>query len=262
MMMVAIVAVVISCRPTLGTIQQSKQARVAKREAIHNIVATNRTPEDRVKNDKEIRKVQEHLNSQLTLLSKTPDTLDRYLTTLNTIYEDSAVLKYLKSKFSSFDWSNTKSERLRSNANKLANARDSIMYAYVTDQGTPKELTGREEYRRLRGNVIRRQELTFQKIALSPVYGDKVNGFEGIIANFYVVPITFQFVPLNGGEGKSILVDGGKTVKEKLIPGNYRVHFLNGGKELCPPSDFTVDNVVQQYNGESCHWFTYMPRFF
>ena len=257
------VAAASSYAQRLGTRQQTHQARVAKKEAQRNAVKAKLLLKD-LKDEPyfQVKMVQKHLNSLKRAFVRTkPDSVASLLSILEAIHKDSLAMNLLKTYDRTPDWVKADIDRWWSNADRMDRIRDSIMHAYVTNSSLPEEMTEREESRRLRSEVIKRQELTFQKIALSPVYGDKVNGFEGIIANLYIVPITFQFVPLNGGEGKSILTDAGKTVKEKLIPGNYRVHFLNGGTEICRPIDITVDAVVQQYKGEACHWFVYLPRY-
>jgi hypothetical protein len=117
------------------------------------------------------------------------------------------------------------------------------------------------EYRhadRVETNEARREELTFQKLKQNPVIGDSL-GLMGIISNKYYMPITFKFSPLDGGESKSLLVGSGRIITEKLIPGKYLVHYLNGGREICEPQKMTVSSVINSYDGIDCHWFAYMP---
>ena len=126
------------------------------------------------------------------------------------------------------------------------------------DNPIPFVMTRLQMRRRLQSNVIRRQELVFKKLEQNPVYGSEL-GFKGIIDNKYAYPVTFKFTPLDGGESKSVFVLAGKMQIETLVPGTYAVQFLDGGRELCSPSIFTVNAVINSYGGTPCHWFAYMP---
>jgi hypothetical protein len=171
--------------------------------------------------------------------------------------------------FAPLEWKKVKRDALAVQLKKYTEEKNRLFDQYVANTNVPKELTPREERRRLRGlhitredrvetNITRREELTFKKYESNPVIGDK-QGFMGIIANDYSVPLIFKFEPLDGGESISPLVKARTMEEHKLIPGKYRVRFLNGGKEICDPIIISVNSVVTTYAGISCHWYTYMP---
>lgn len=123
----------------------------------------------------------------------------------------------------------------------------------------PKEMGKTTMQRRQQSNVVRREELTFQKLANNPVIGDS-SGYQGIIKNMSKWKgVTFRIVSKNGGESKSFYVGPNGSVRDKLIPGIYTVSFLDGNKKLSPDIEISSGVTIDSFDGEPCHWFAYWP---
>lgn len=138
--------------------------------------------------------------------------------------------------------------------------RDSIIFGFITGNDVPRELQPRELDARLRGNVIRRQELVLGKIETNMSETATSPGLKVIVANDYWLPVTFKFEPLDGGEKISINISSGRKEYLSLIPGQYLVHYLNGGKEISRPAVLNLDGSKHNYQGEHCFGYVYMPK--
>jgi hypothetical protein len=149
---------------------------------------------------------------------------------------------------------------------KLANLqheRDFIFSQYAATPDVPKEMLKIEQKRRLRSNVVRREELVLEKIEnnLGKVEpsGNKA-GYKVILDNQYHSRITFKIVAINGGDIQSSVVDSRKKETIYLLPGSYTVSFFNGGTQIGNPRSMTIDGRTHTYLGEECFNFAYMPR--
>ncbi len=261
--LVAIATSAYSQRP--NTVQNRRQVRLAEAEARRNAIRAQQllaqNPEARAY--WETKKLQRTIDSlQKLILSKdTTDGLAGIAERESLLKSDSAILAYLKSQNKTTAAVRATVDEYWHRQAKYDRAYDSIMYADVTNIGVPKEMTPRQENRRTRANVVRREELVYQKLASNPVLGNGTEGLGGIISNQYIVPVIFKFTPQNGGESKSILVEPQGIIEDNLIPGLYLVSFWDGGRQLGHPIQITVNAAVMNYNGLECHWFVYMPRF-
>lgn len=122
----------------------------------------------------------------------------------------------------------------------------------------PAHVTQLELRRYEQAAKIERENLSTKKSLREVLVSE--DGLEGIIGNDYFLPITFELIPVNGGEKTAFLLEAKTKTKADLIPGDYVVRFLNGGREVCSPALMRVSLQKKFYKGESCHWFIYMPR--
>ncbi len=122
----------------------------------------------------------------------------------------------------------------------------------------PAHVTQLELRRYEQAAKIERENLSTKKSLREVLVSE--DGLEGIIGNDYFLPITFILRPLNGGEKAAFLLESKTRMTVDLIPGDYLVHFFNGGREVCLPVPMRVSLQRKFYKGESCHWFIYMPR--
>lgn len=160
----------------------------------------------------------------------------------------------------------------------LQNQRDLIFMRYSTTTDIPKEVSQSTVRKRERGNTLRREEMVISKMEInlkestldsgydkrnySIVPKDKKVGYKVIIDNEYWRPITFEFVPKDGGEYYSVNVrptKNGKFTEIYLLPGMYDVHYKNGGTDICLPRVMHIDGVIRNYQGVDCFNYAWMP---
>jgi hypothetical protein len=105
------------------------------------------------------------------------------------------------------------------------------------------------------------RERTIEKYRQAPVYGDSLNGFEGIIHNTRGGRGTFHLQGRRGIEALSISLDGGDTVYVRLLPDIYDYRIVDNDGELKGWGEFHVGARISVYSyyGEPIrrHWFLY-----
>ncbi len=149
----------------------------------------------------------------------------------------------------------------------LQKYRDNIFLSFTLTREVPKEASRREIKLRQRGNYLRRQELVIEKVEanLSSVNPSNLSatngGYKVIVANDYVMPVTFIITPIDGGEDKTIVIDPFKKINIYLLPGKYSVSTLNGSSQSCADKQLTINGSTHIFKGEECFNFIYMPRF-
>lgn len=149
----------------------------------------------------------------------------------------------------------------------LQNERDNIFLGFATTREVSKEVSRREVKLRQRGNYLRRQELTLQKVEsnLSSVDPSGLSGTDGgykvIVANDYIMTVTFVISPMDGGEEKTIVIDAHKKIDVYLVPGRYLVSALSESVASYTDKQMTINGSTHIFKGEECFNFIYMPRF-
>lgn len=152
----------------------------------------------------------------------------------------------------------------------LQNQRDEMIQNFLSpDLAIPREMGPVTKNRRLRSNVVRREELVLAKIennigssgaAINPV--DSPQGYKVIFDNKYSLSTTFVLVPLNGGERVAISLSPKTRQNVFVLPGKYLVEFIVNGRkweELTSP--LTIDGTSHLYEGELCFGFVYKSKF-
>lgn len=145
----------------------------------------------------------------------------------------------------------------------LEQERDNIFLRYTTTTEVPTEISPRETRRRNRANYLRREELTLEKIEgnLTIIQPTGQNaGYKVIIANDYIIPITFAIYPIKGGDKISVNLAPNKNTEIYLIPGTYSVSCLNGGNQIGNSFTISIDGSKHIFQGKECFAFAYMPR--
>lgn len=158
----------------------------------------------------------------------------------------------------------------------LERERETIFLKYATSVNVPKELSARELRRRERTNVLRREDMVISKIeaniaststsatsmSVDPASTPATQaGYKIILVNDHVLPTNFIISPVNGGEGKGVLLGSLKKSITYLIPGRYLVTFQQSGETKGLPQILNVTGEVKIINGESCFGYAYMSRF-
>lgn len=149
----------------------------------------------------------------------------------------------------------------------LQNERDNIFLSFATTRELSKEASRREVKLRQRGNYLRRQELVLEKVEanLSSIDPSDLlgtdRGYKVIVANDYTMTVTFVIRPVDGGEGKSVVVTPREKVNVYLVPGRYLVSTLSGSAAAYTDKQLTIDGSTHIFKGEDCFNFIYMPRF-
>lgn len=134
---------------------------------------------------------------------------------------------------------------------KYAAVYDSIVYDASRNPEKYKGLNRGELAEMLRYNFIRRNNLIydlekddlFQSVASGDSNLDwQHKRFRGIVLNEYSLPVTFWFEALDGGRDESVSVENKSSIAKAkgwttvwLIEGLYRVHVLDGQREIDVP---------------------------
>ncbi|MFA6194561.1 MAG: hypothetical protein WC719_02330 [Patescibacteria group bacterium] len=149
----------------------------------------------------------------------------------------------------------------------LQKYRDNLFLSFTLTREVPKEASRREIKLRQRGNYLRRQELVIEKVEANLSSVDPSNlsatkgGYKVIVANDYVMTVTFIITSIDGGENKTVVIDPFKKINIYLVPGKYSVATLNGSSQSCADSQITINGSTHVFKGEECFNFIYMPRF-
>ncbi len=238
-----------SCTSTrLGTVQNTKKlnaikeySRQARIEADQLLAAY---PESKAhwqikELEKEIKEFKKDLKSRRLDSTQTNQTM--WLQAQ--LYADSVAIDRLKMMDTSPEWVKAKVEYYWQFSNELKSQGYKIVMDYVKEDGL-KEASARELARRTRANIVTRQEMVNNKSANFVASAAKNNPgyveYEGIISSTYLNQIVHvDFIPLNGGETKSVDIPGRSSFNEsyvifrlKLIPGTYLVRAYSQGNEI------------------------------
>jgi hypothetical protein len=152
---------------------------------------------------------------------------------------------------------------------KLGNLQDrrEEMIASWTSSGykIPREMTILTHNRRLRANEVRREELVLSKIEnninqeISPASSE--GGYKVIFDNKYSLTTTFILKGVDGGQRMAVALSGKTKERHHVIPGQYFVEYIVGGRKLSTVSKLTVDGEKHWYESEPCFGFVYKSRY-
>lgn len=273
LVIVAMIAV-----PSFGqSRQERKQIRLLDKEILKNQKEVSRLKDEKkvdysevIKNtQKKIDSLQKEFNQAASL---------RLLNSLNSEIKSEARYKSkLEEKMVGFDKNKFIEIQIQNKEKlivELQNQRNLIFDRYATTTEIPKEVSRRTFKLRGRSNILRREELSLKKteIILNSSIVDSSNsqcaikpsgkkiGYKVLIDNEYWRAITFEFVPIDGGEFNSANVKPTRNsifTEIYLLPGTYEVRYKNGGEEIFLRQIMHIDGVVRNYQGQDCFNFAW-----
>ncbi len=148
-------------------------------------------------------------------------------------------------------------------ATVLSKRRDNIFDRATTYVGIPRELNSLNLKRRLRSLSVQERELFLRKVELTfSSDSSRTPGYRGVVKNEYYRNLTLKFVPVQGGEPKSVYLYSGQQLYLRLLPGVYSVTTQSGGMEGNTPYRLVVPAPTEaNFGGEKVSWYIVIPRY-
>lgn len=103
---------------------------------------------------------------------------------------------------------------------------------------------------------IQQDKLALKKLEAQPVQGDRILGYEGLVANFNKYK-RFNFI-LYGPERKGYPLEPGELKEDFLVPGIYSCVVYRNGYQVGNPWIFHVTAQTHSFHGKKYHWYVYM----
>lgn len=156
-------------------------------------------------------------------------------------------------------------DKIENDLNDLKEKRRKAILAVYDPEDVPREMGICTKNRRQRANIIRREELVLEKIesninqAIVPIGNE--GGYKVIFDNLYGQQVTFIVIPKDGGQRMSVALQPRSMESHFLIPGDYYVEFIVGGRRLASAVNLTIDGEQHWYKSIPCYGFVYKSRY-
>lgn len=148
---------------------------------------------------------------------------------------------------------------------ELKEEKRNYRYSISESDRIPREMSYSTKNRRLRSNVVRREELTLAKIenninqAIVPVGSE--GGYKVIFDNLYSQQVTFILRGMDGGQRMAVALQPRTMESHYVIPGRYSVEYVVGGRKLATVQKLTVDGEQHWYKSIPCFGFVYKAKY-